>query len=515
MIMDNMMTKEERVSQLRTKINSRLYKDNEPKLKRANKIFYITYLLMQLGMLGNIVFLIFAYGGTALIYTGTVWSIAGMVVCTVFYLRDQANPNMSNICILQFVVTYFIAIIINGNDCMMFFPIPLLVALMTYMKRKKMYIAAAGIAIAALFRYIGVMAGVIASVNSGNEEMVMLMVLCLSLAVFCIATKISWKFNHDAMYSMRDEQEIQKIIMEDVLDIAKGVKEQTKDVNAALDELYDSAQNIDSVVGEISTGTNNTTENIMNQTVMTQSIQDAINDVAARSRRAAGKAADSMDKVIENTDKVKILSEHSGSIADTNGKVIVSMENLQEKAGDVKTITDMILNISNQTNMLALNASIEAARAGEAGKGFAVVAEQIRQLAEQTRKSTENITEIAEQLSAYSREASDSVNESIEAAKEQNAIIDEVSEGFGIIDDNMKELTEEMNNINDMIEELKNSNNAIVDSINQLSAASEEITANTEEASEITENNRKSSKNAKDKLQSVLEFSDGLDKYIK
>ena len=76
----------------------------------------------------------------------------------------------------------------------------------------------------------GVMAGVIASDSSGNAETVMFMVLCLSLAVFCIATKISWKFNHDAMYSMRDEQEIQKIIMEDVLDIAKGVKEQTKDV---------------------------------------------------------------------------------------------------------------------------------------------------------------------------------------------------------------------------------------------------------------------------------------------
>ena len=435
--MDNMVTKEERVNQLRTKINSRLYKDNEPKLKRANKIFYITYLLMQLGMLGNIFFLIFVYGGTALMYIGTVWSIAGMVVCTVFYLRDQANPNMSNICILQFIVTYFIAIIINGNDCMMFFPIPLLIALMTYMKRKKMYIAAAGIAIAALFRYIGVMAGVIASDSSGNAETVMFMVLCLSLAVFCIATKISWKFNHDAMYSMRDEQEIQKIIMEDVLDIAKGVKEQTKDVNAALDELYDSAQNIDSVVGEISTGTNNTTENIMNQTVMTQSIQDAINDVAARSKRAAGKAADSMDKVIENTDKVKILSEHSESIADTNGKVIVSMENLQEKAGDVKTITDMILNISNQTNMLALNASIEAARAGDAGKGFAVVADQVSALAAQSAEAA--------------KESASLIDTSVAAVEKGMVIANDTASQLGVVVDNSRHIVDEVNNIADVL----------------------------------------------------------------
>lgn len=513
--MDNTITKEERVSQLRKKIDSRIYKDKEPKLIRANKIFYFTYLLMQIGMLVNIIFLVLSDKTTTLRYIGIGWSVVGMAACTFFYLRDRANPNMSNICIPQFVVAYFIAIIVNGNDCMLFFPIPILIALMTYMKCKKMYLASIGVGAAALFRYILVMTKITESDNSGNQETVILLVLFVSLVVFCIATKISWKFNHDAMYSMRDEQEIQKIIMDDVLDIAKGVKEQTKDVNVALDELYNSAENIDSVVGEISTGTNNTTENIMNQTVMTQSIQDAITDVAARSRRAADKAADSMDKVTENTDKVKLLSEHSDSIADTNRKVIVSMENLQKKAEDVKNITDMILNISNQTNMLALNASIEAARAGEAGKGFAVVAEQIRQLAEQTRKSTENITEIAEQLGAYSKEASDSVNESIEAAKEQTSIIGEVSEGFGIIDGNMKELTEEMTNINDMIDELKNSNNAIVDSINQLSAASEEITANTEEASEITENNRKSSKQAKDKLQSVLDYSDGLDKYIK
>lgn len=71
-----------------------------------------------------------------------------------------------------------------------------------------------------------------------------------------------------------------------------------------------------------------------------------------------------------------------------------------------------------------------------------------------------------------------------------------------------------MNEIDTMITGLKDSNNAIVDSINQLSATSEEITASSSEASDISANNRESSDNAKQMLQSILEYSHGLDKYF-
>ena len=83
------------------------------------------------------------------------------------------------------------------------------------------------------------------------------------------------------------------------------------------------------------------------------------------------------------------LKTQAEVIAATNEDVATLMNTLKERTEAVKGIVDTIFSISSQTNLLALNASIESARAGEAGKGFAVVADQIRNLAEESRKETE------------------------------------------------------------------------------------------------------------------------------
>ena len=157
---------------------------------------------------------------------------------------------------------------------------------------------------------------------------------------------------------------------------------------------------------------------------------------------AAEEMATSIKEIAYSTQQASKISKEATIKSD---EALLAMERLSKSSADIATIIKVINNIAEQTNLLALNATIEAARAGEAGKGFAVVASEVKSLAQESAKSTENITnnikramddtEVAlnkiSEISEIIKQVNDISNTIASAVEEQTVTIAEVNRNLG------------------------------------------------------------------------------------
>ena len=205
-----------------------------------------------------------------------------------------------------------------------------------------------------------------------------------------------------------------------------------------------------------------------------------------------------------------IIGTSAHNVAEASNVTVSVIQSLTAKVEEVKSFVESIINISNQTNLLALNASIEAARAGEAGKGFAVVADEIRQLSEQTKDASANITEIINKLNEDTRRANESIENSVSSVEKQNELIDDTRDKFNAMGEAVELLMKDINVAEESIKKILDSTTVISDNITHLSATGEEVAASSTEGLRMADTTVESMAKCKKVLENIYMLADDL-----
>lgn len=233
------------------------------------------------------------------------------------------------------------------------------------------------------------------------------------------------------MPHMKTETEEIKYLADEMKTRFIGTIKQTsaiaRDIGGSVDNTTGQIGRMNDSITEISATMEETAASVDEQTAKIQAIDSACRDVESGVGDLAQKASDMAEnsaKVIEKVDKIvaELLKSRDNtiSITETSRKELADAIEGARSINDIVSISESISDISDQTNLLSLNASIEAARAGEAGLGFAVVAEQIQHLSQNTSTEIEKINEIIENvlngvnaLSAKSQAILDFINDNV------------------------------------------------------------------------------------------------------
>ena len=313
-------------------------------------------------------------------------------------------------------------------------------------------------------------------------KVIFLVITCLIVYVLggCKAIKRLVEFSEEETNAVKEKAEKQLEIAKHVNEISNNVNTQFEQVRKDLDKIAEIISNTNKTIDIISDGTTSSAEQSILQSEKTTEIQTRLNKTN-QSTDIAVNTARQLQQIVEKGKNESDELASQSAIVDTSAlQISETIGNLVEHVSKVSDITNVIMNISSQTNLLALNASIEAARAGEAGKGFAVVADEIRSLAEMTKSSTEEITQIMNALITLTNNTQNELKHTVDSINIQRGKVKTVHESFVTVEQDIDSLVANMTSVSSEVNAVLDANSSIVDGIETLSGISQEMSSTTE-----------------------------------
>jgi methyl-accepting chemotaxis protein len=275
-------------------------------------------------------------------------------------------------------------------------------------------------------------------------------------------------------------EKLKKLII-NVVKVVERVVESVSAIKAVSAETSSAATEISKVVEHITDGANEQAKEISNIYTIVNRFGEKIEIIT----HSINKMKDSSCYINSITEKGEsAFSSLNGVTQNTvraSNDMIINLESLIANIHSIEKVIKVLNSITEQTKLLALNASIEAAKAGDLGRGFAVVASEIRKLADQSKTATREAETMLKKIIEQSKKTQQVKGVFEEIVKEQYNVVEHVSKAFLNIKNEMDKLLLDIEKVNESVITINNEKNIIIESIKNISLISEQTAASSEE----------------------------------
>jgi methyl-accepting chemotaxis protein len=390
---------------------------------------------------------------------------------------------------IGYAILYTFVMFTTNNHFTFVYVIPMLIAITVYNDFKYSLPIEVGMVIVNVVQLVMFFQkGIYTKADMASVE-IQFFVIVLICGIQLYTSMVTERLNQWKLAEIKAEHEKTEELLMRIMDTSDKMTQQIAESAQKTASLGESMQAMKESMEEVNSGSNDTAEAVQSQLNQTEEIQAMVEQVEKGTENIIDSMNQNKEAIAQGNANVGILVKQAEETVESGKKVTEELSQLDTYMSQMNSILDIINSITSQTSLLALNASIEAARAGDAGRGFAVVASEISQMAQQTKDSTVQISQLIENVSNAIQMVVEVSGSMISMIESQNETTEKTAESFTVIEKNSDNVYGHSNELAAYVTKLADANKKIVDSISTISAISEEVAAHASDTLSATESN--------------------------